>query len=134
MFSQQFFGESHKLLNSLWIDLLQIRTGTDWLNLFIKSRKILLQCCFTSLINVSSSCLLVDPGQPVHGLFSIFSHGSNLFLNLDTVDRLNPMIFPIFFSLIHPDVAVIPAVFSLFCFSRHIGNPLFVAFTLHVRT
>jgi hypothetical protein len=94
-FSQQFFCESHKLLDRLWIDLLQIG-GTDWLNSFIKSRKFLLQSCFTSLINVRSPCLLVDLGRHVHGLFSIFSHGSNLFKNLDTADRLNPMIFPIF--------------------------------------
>jgi hypothetical protein len=45
-------------------------------------------------------------------LFSIFSHGSNLFKNLDTADRLIPMIFPISGFLIHPDVAVIHAVFS----------------------
>ena len=38
-FSQQFSCESHKLLNRLSIDLLQIGTGTDWLNSFIKSRK-----------------------------------------------------------------------------------------------
>jgi hypothetical protein len=31
----------------------------------------------------------------LHGLFSIFSHGSNLLKKLDTADRLNPMIFPI---------------------------------------
>jgi hypothetical protein len=52
VFSQQFSGESHKLLNRLWIDLLQIGTGTDWLNSFIKSCTLLLQPCFTSLFNV----------------------------------------------------------------------------------
>ena len=94
-FSQQFSCESHKLLNRLWIDLLQIGSGTDWLNSSIKSRKLLLRSCFTSLRTVRSPCLLVDLGRPVHGLFSIFSHGSNLLKNLDTADRLNPMIFPI---------------------------------------
>ena len=39
VFSQKFSCESHKLLNRLWIDLLQIGTGTDWLNSFIKSLK-----------------------------------------------------------------------------------------------
>ena len=97
VFSQQFSCERHKLLNHLWIDLLQIGTGTDWLNSFIKSRKLLLRSCFTGHINVRSPCLLVDLGRHVHRLFSIFSHGSNLFKNLDTADRLNPMIFPIFF-------------------------------------
>jgi hypothetical protein len=95
VFSQQFSCESHKLLNRLWIDLLQIGTGTDWLNSSIQSRNLLLRSCFTSLINVRSPCLLVDLGRPVHGLFSIFSHGSNLLKYLDTADRLNPMIFPI---------------------------------------
>ena len=52
VFSQQFSGESHTLLNRLWIDLLQIGTGTDWLNSFIKSCTLLLQPCFTSLFNV----------------------------------------------------------------------------------
>jgi hypothetical protein len=42
-FSQQLSCESHKLLNRLTIDLLQIGNGTDWLNSFIKSRKLLLQ-------------------------------------------------------------------------------------------
>ena len=83
------------LLNRLWIDLLQIGTWRDWLNSFIKSRKLLLRSCFTSLINVCSPCLLVDMGWYVHDLFSIFSHGSNLLKNLDTADRLNPIIFPI---------------------------------------
>jgi hypothetical protein len=54
VFSQQFSCESHKLLNRLWIDLLQIGTGTDWLNSFIKSCKLLLRSCFTNLINVRS--------------------------------------------------------------------------------
>ena len=54
----------------------------------------------------------VDVGRHVHGLFSISSHGSNLFKNLDIADRLNSMIFLILFFLIHPDVAEIPAVFS----------------------
>ena len=44
------------LLNRLWIDLLQIRTGTDWLNSFIKSCKHRLWSCLTSLINVCSTC------------------------------------------------------------------------------
>ena len=66
------------------------------INSFIKSRKLLLRSCFTSLINVRSPCLLVDLGRYIHGLFSISSHGSNLFKNLDTADRLYPMIFPIF--------------------------------------
>ena len=83
------------LLNRLWIDFLQIGTGRSGLNLFIKSRKLLLRSCFTSLINVRSPCLLVDLGRPVHGLFSIFSCWSNLFKYLDTADRLNPIIFPI---------------------------------------
>jgi hypothetical protein len=95
VFSQQFSCESHNLLNLLWIDHLQIGTGTDWLNSSIKSRKLLLRSCFTGLVNVRSPCYLVDLGRPLHGLFSIFSHGSNLFKDLDTADRLNPMIFQI---------------------------------------
>ena len=81
------------LLNRLWIDLLQIGTGTDWLNSFIKSCKLLLR--FTSLINARSPCLLVDLCRPVHSLFSMFSGWTNLFKNLDTADQLNPIIFPI---------------------------------------
>jgi hypothetical protein len=53
------------VLSRLWIDLLQIGTGTDWLNSFIKSRKLLIRSCFTSLINARSPCLLVDLGRPV---------------------------------------------------------------------
>ena len=79
------------LLNCLWIDLLQIRTGTGWVNSFIKSRKLLLRSCFTILINAHLPSLLVDLGRHVHGLFSIFS----LWSNLDTSNRLNPTIFPI---------------------------------------
>jgi len=93
--SQQFFCESHFKLNRLWIDLLQIGTGTDWLNSFIKLHKLPLRSCFTSLINVRSPCLLVDLGRPVRSLFSMFSRWSNIFKNLDTADRLNPIIFPI---------------------------------------
>jgi hypothetical protein len=117
---------------------------------------------YDPVLHALSPCLLVDLGRPVHGLFSIFFHGSNLLKNLDTADRLNPM--PIckrsiqrrlsnlwlsqenccektddfvenrknrvrwcrnrlhwtlqeqwnrfLFSLIHPDVCEIPAVFS----------------------
>jgi hypothetical protein len=39
VFSHQFSCESHKLLNCLEIDFLQIGIETDWLNSFIKSRK-----------------------------------------------------------------------------------------------
>ena len=105
------------LLNCLWIDLLQIGTGTDWLNSFNKSCKLHLWSCFTSLISVCSPCLLVDLGWPVHGLFCIFPHCSNLFNILDTADWL--------FLFIHPGVAVIPAVFwsgAISCFSSHLGN------------
>jgi hypothetical protein len=85
------------LVSRLWIDLLQIGTGTDWINSFIKSRNLppILRSCLTSLINTRSPCLLVDLGRPVRGLCSIVSLWSNIFFNLDTADRLNPIIFPI---------------------------------------
>jgi hypothetical protein len=54
------------------------------------------ECTSVAYNFIVSPCLLVDLGRPVHGLFSIFFHGSNLLKNLDTADRLNPMIFPIF--------------------------------------
>jgi hypothetical protein len=81
VFSQQFFCESHKLLNRLWIDLLQIGTGTNWLNSSIQSRNLLLRSCFTCRINVRSPCLLVDLGRPVHGLLIFIL----MLLNLDTI-------------------------------------------------
>jgi hypothetical protein len=39
VFSHQFSCESHKLLNCLEIDFLQIGIETDWLNSFINSRR-----------------------------------------------------------------------------------------------
>lgn len=100
------------LLNRLWIDLLQIGTGTERLNPFIIPRKLRLRSRFTRLINECSPCLLVDLGRSVRGFFSIFSCWSNLLKNVDTVDRLYTIIFPISVCLIRLDVSVLPAVFG----------------------
>jgi hypothetical protein len=93
-----------------------------------KSCAMVSKYCFTSLINVRSPCLLVDLG-----LFSIFSHGSNLFKNFDTADLSE---FCFFFnpSRCSRNYRPFLVMAHLFCFSRHVGKALFVAFTFGERT
>ena len=84
---------------------MHIRSGTYRLKPFNKSCKLLLRFRFTRLINERSPWLFVDLGRPVRGFFSIFSCWSNLLKNVDTVDRLNRIIFPTSVFLVHLGVS-----------------------------
>ena len=89
-------------------------------------RKLLLRSCFTSLINVRSPCLLVDLGRPVHGLFSIFSHWSNLLKKFRHCRSKKKFPIWVFFN---PswcrcnNLSWVVTVYLL-CVSSHVGNSI----------